>query len=167
MGFNNIVQPEVIQINEGLRLKKISEDDYHLALPWYQNPRVLYYSEGVTDKVYDIDVIKRMYKFLNGIGELYFIEVLEEGWHAIGDVVLSEDNMPIVIGEDRYCGLGIAKKVIGKLLERARQIGLEKIKIPAIYKYNDRSRNLFVSFGFKKVGENEHEDTYELVLTRQ
>ena len=164
MPFLNIVQPDIIEIDEKLRLKKVLKDDYHMALMWYQNPRVLYYSEGVTDNLYDMNVINRMYEFLNGIGELYFIEVLEDKWHAIGDVVLSKDNMPIVIGEDRYSGIGIGKKAIATLIERAKVIGLEKIKIPAIYKYNDRSRNLFLSFGFTKVEENDNEESYELIL---
>jgi RimJ/RimL family protein N-acetyltransferase len=164
MPFLNIAQPDIIEIDEKLRLKKVCKDDYHLALKWYQNPRVLYYSEGVTDNLYDMNVINRMYEFLNGMGELYFIEVFEDKWHAIGDVVLSEDNMPIVIGEDRYSGIGIGKKVIATLIVRAKVIGLEKIKIPAIYKYNDRSRNLFLSFGFTKVAENDNEESYELNL---
>jgi RimJ/RimL family protein N-acetyltransferase len=164
MAFFNITQPDLVEIDECTRLRKVCKDEYHVALPWYQNPRVLYYSEGITDKTYDLDVINRMYNFLSSTGELYFIEFMEDKWHAIGDVVLSENNMPIVIGEDKYCGKGIAKKVIAKLILRAKEIGLETIRIPAIYKYNERSRNLFLSFGFTKIAENENEESYELEL---
>ena len=77
---------------------------------------------------------------------------------------LSEQNMPIAIGDERYWGKGIGKKVIKKLIDRAKIINLEKIYIPAIYKYNDRSRNLFTSLGFIMVGENEKEESFELKL---
>ncbi|RKD31579.1 GNAT family N-acetyltransferase [Thermohalobacter berrensis] len=158
-------QPEIICINKKLRLRRTKEEDWKKALNWYQNPKVLYYSEGVTTKVYSMEVIKRMYKHLSNIGELYFIEVFEnEDWKAIGDVTLSEKNMPIVIGEERYWGKGIGKKVISKLINRAKDIKLKKIYIPSIYKYNERSRNLFESLGFVKVAGNEKEDSYELRL---
>lgn len=164
MPLPNTIQPDLITIDEGIRLKKVAKHEYPTALPWYQNPRVMYYSEGVIDKIYDIDVINRMYDSLSRSGELYFIEVLADQWRAVGDVTLSEQNMPIIIGEDAYCGLGIARKVISALLSRAKEIGLERIKIPAIYKCNEISRGLFVSFGFVKVGENPSEEAYELIL---
>lgn len=165
MPFKNIQQPNIINIQNDLRLRIINESQWHLALPWYQNQEVLYYSEGVKDKIYDMETIKKMYTYLNNIGELYFIEILEnEQWNPIGDVTLSEENFPIVIGNKDYWGKGIGKKVISVLIDRAKRIGLRKIYIPAIYKYNERSRNLFTSFGFIKVSENEKEDSFELNL---
>jgi RimJ/RimL family protein N-acetyltransferase len=165
MPFQNIMQPEIIDLNQGLRLRKFNIGEESTAHSWYQNPSVLYYSEGITEGSYDMEVIQRMYKFLSSIGELYFIEALEDGdWVPIGDVTLSDKNMPIVLGDQRYWGKGIGKKVISRLLDRAREIGLQKICIPAIYKYNDRSRNLFTSFGFVKVAENDKEDSFELKL---
>jgi RimJ/RimL family protein N-acetyltransferase len=165
MSFNNIIQPGIIEIDENIRLRRTDESEKETALPWYQNPKVLFYSEGMTEGTYDLDVINRMYKFLGTIGELYFIEALEDGsWKPIGDVTLSDKNMPIAIGDEAYWGKGIGKKVIGRLLDRAREIGIDRISIPAIYKYNDRSRNLFTSFGFIKIAEDEKEDSFELML---
>lgn len=165
MGIKGIIQSETIFINEGLRLRSPDKTEWKAALPWYQNPKVLYYSEGVTDKVYDIEIINRMYSCLSSIGELYFIEVFEEGvWKSIGDVTLSENNMPIAIGDEKYWGKGIGKKVITKLIERAKLIGLSKIYIPQIYLYNNRSEALFTSMGFIEVNKNETEKSYELNL---
>ena len=165
MPFKEIDQPNIIKIDEDLRLRKLNEEEWGLGLPWYQKKNVLYYSEGVTDKVYDMNIINRMYKYLSDIGELYFIEALEENkWIPIGDVTLSEENMPIVLGDEKYWGRSIGKKVISKLIERAREINLDKIYIPSIYKYNDRSRNLFTSLGFIKVSENEKEESFQLKL---
>lgn len=152
---------EIIQIENNLRLRILQEEDYKLALPWYHNEKVMYYSEGVKDEVYDMEKISCMYNYLSGIGELYLIEILEKnGWKAIGDVTLSEENMPIVIGEEKYWGLGIGRKVIKKLLERGNEIGLSKTKVE-IYKYNNRSKNLFTSLGFTKVSEDEKSYKFE------
>lgn len=165
MTIKDIIQPHTIIIDEYLRLKTPNRTEWEKALPWYQNPRVLYYSEGVTDKVYGMDIINRMYEYLSKIGELYFIEIYEENhWMAIGDATLSEANMPIAIGDEKYWGKGIGKKVIGKLVERAKEIKLKRICIPAIYTYNERSQNLVKSMGFVEVNSNDKEKTYELIF---
>ena len=110
-------------------------------------------------------MINRMYQYLSSIGELYFIEILEnQTWKLIGDVTLSEQNMPIVIGEEKYWGNGIGKKVIYTLIKRAKAIGLTKIYIPVIYLYNECSQNLFKSTGFIETNENKTEKSYELNL---
>ena len=106
-----------------------------------------------------------MYDYLSKMGELYFIEIYEENhWKTIGDATLSETNMPIVIGDEKYWGKGIGKKVISKLIERAKEIKLKKICIPTIYTYNERSQNLFKSMGFVEVNSNDKEKTFELKL---
>ncbi|WP_066507057.1 GNAT family N-acetyltransferase [Abyssisolibacter fermentans] len=159
------VQPIIIQINQGLRLKKTEQSEWEKALKWYQNKKVMYFSEGVTDKVYTMNEINRMYTYLDKIGELYFIEVFKDNkWKAIGDVTLSDKNMPIVIGDEDYWGKGIGNEVIKKLLQRAKDIGMKKIEIQTIYHYNERSKNLFTSLGFKKNKENEKGCSYILVL---
>ncbi|EQB86291.1 L-amino acid N-acyltransferase YncA [Clostridium punense] len=165
MGIKEITQPDIIDIDKELRLRTPNKNQWEVALPWYENPKVLYYSEGVTDKVYDMEKIKGMYTYLGRVGELYFIEILESGvWKPIGDVTLSEENMPIAIGEEAYWGKGIGKKVIGSLIERARKIGLKKLQVPSIYLYNSRSESLFTSLGFIQINENEKEKSFELVL---
>lgn len=165
MPFRDIVQPDVINIDKGLRLRNPDGLQWETALPWYKNPKILYYSEGITDKTYDMNIINRMYGYLSSIGELYFIEVYEKDiWKAIGDVTLSEQNMPIVIGDEKYWSKGIGKKVIGKLIGRAKSIGLTKIYIPDIYSYNNRSQNLFKSMGFVEVDRRDNASSYELKL---
>lgn len=72
--------------------------------------------------------------------------------------------MPIVIGDEKYWGKGIGRKVIGKLIGRAKSIGLTKIYIPDIYSYNNRSQNLFKSMGFVEVDRRDNASSYELKL---
>lgn len=158
-------QPEIIQINATLRLRTPKKSDWDLAFPWYQNPKVMYLSEGLSNQTYDLYHIYNMYEFLSTRGELYFIEVKEtQGWYAIGDVTLWEENLPIAIGDEAYWGQGIGKSVIKTLLKRAKSLGMTKISVPAIYHYNIGSQRLFESCGFKKVGENETEKSYEKII---
>ena len=158
-------QPEIININDTLRLKTPKKTDWDLAYPWYQNQQVMYLSEGVKHQTYELDQIYNMYEYLSTRGELYFIEVKEDGrFKAIGDVTLWEENLPIAIGEEAYWGQSIGKLVIQTLLKRAKSLGMTKISVPAIYHYNERSLRLFESCGFKKVGENETEKSYEKLL---
>lgn len=158
-------QFNLIPIHETLRLRTPEKKEWDLAYPWYQNPKVMYLSEGVTNQTYELYHIYNMYEFLSTRGELYFIEVKEdEKWIAIGDVTLWEENLPIAIGDESYWGRGIGKLVIKTLLKRAKCLGMTKISVPAIYHYNIASQRLFESCGFKKVSENATEKSYEKII---
>lgn len=164
MPLKNINQPPIIKIDTNLRLIVLDKSDWIVALKWYHNPKILYYSEGITDeKTYDIDTINRMYEYLSNIGELYFIEINEnDKWILIGDVTLSEKNMPIIIGDEYYWGKGIGYIVINTLINRAKVIGITQINIPTIYSYNKRSQNLFKSIGFIELNTSNLNKSYVL-----
>lgn len=154
-------QPKIIIIHESLRLYTPAKSDWDQALPWYQNPKVMYLSEGVTNQVYDLMQIYNMYEFLSTRGELYFIQVLKgDQWVSIGDVTLWEENIPIAIGVETYWRKGIGTQVLKTLINRAKVIGMTQLNVPAIFHYNTGSQRLFESLGFKKVGENETEKSY-------
>lgn len=158
-------KPKNLQIDERLRLVTPSKENWDIGLKWYQDKDILYNSEGVQGKVYDLETIYRMYSKLDELGELYFIEIMDEGvYKIIGDVTLSEENMPIVIGDKKYWGLGIGKKVILKLLDRAKELGYKSITIPEIYDYNNRSKRLFKSVGFKEFKTNKESKSYKIYL---
>ncbi|MBN2794014.1 MAG: N-acetyltransferase [Clostridia bacterium] len=150
----------MIQINEKLRLRSIEKKDYETALPWYQNKAILKYSENVTDGVYDMTVITRMYDYLKTIGTVYFIEIYEETWKPIGDVTFSNSTMPIVI-EPLYWGRGIGRKVILALIHEGQKQDYKKLSLKGIYHFNERSINLFLSCGFKVVSKNEEQVVME------
>lgn len=142
-------------IDKDLRLRPIQiPDDLIIALPWYQDEEVLYYSEGVGTSPYDIDIIERMYSYLRKIGEVYIIEVNQnEGWTPIGDVTLSKDMIPIVIGSKDYRGKGVGKRVISLLIERAKELNWNEMKVNKVYSYNVSSKKMFERLGFKKVAK--------------
>ncbi|MEC0270192.1 GNAT family N-acetyltransferase [Paenibacillus anseongense] len=125
-------------------------DDVSLAVAWYQDPEVLYYSEGGTGAVpYDADKVERMYKYLLNKGEVFIIETqTTEGWVSIGDVALCTDCLPIEIGIGEFRSKGIGGKVLDLIIEYAKFQGRDKLLVNGIYTFNDRSRRLYESRGF-------------------
>jgi RimJ/RimL family protein N-acetyltransferase len=108
-----------------------------------------------------------MYTYLNEQGELYYIEVMENGsFIPIGDVTFCSHDMPIVIGNQEYRGKGIGKAVVGALIERAMNLGYQEILVREIYSYNIASQHLFESFGFTKSQTLKEGHGYKLRLMR-
>ena len=168
MAIDGIVQPKIINIDDNLRLRAY-DGNYLTGLPWYQDEVVYYNSEGITDKskIPNEEYVKGMYEWFQNSGksELYFIEVKKGGdFIPIGDVALQEKNLPIVIGIDEYRRVGIGKKVLSAIINRARDIGIKCFYGTVIYDYNVASQKLYESLGFKCVKVNGNERVYELTL---
>ena len=148
MPICGVEQPEILQVDNDIRLRKY-DGVYDFAFEWYQDEETVYLVDGVR-KPYSRDTLKCMYEYLNKQGELYFIEVSENGeYRLIGDVCFWKDDMPIVIGEKDYRSKGIGKKVISCLIERGRALGYDSLRVNEIYDYNIASRKCFETLGFK------------------
>ena len=147
--IQNIVQPDIIPIAEDLRLRRF-DDYFGFALAWYQDEETNYMVDGRRGS-YDADQLARMYHYLEQKGEVYFIEIMEEGiFRPIGDVSFWQEDMPIVIGEPAFRGKGIGKQVIAALIRRGRDLGYSWLKIGEIYDWNLPSRRCFESQGFRE-----------------
>lgn len=166
MPIKDITQPEVINIDEHLRLRRY-DGKHDFAIAWYQDQELVRMIDGDTTP-YSVEKVKRMYDYLERHGELYFIEVKEQDvFIPIGDVTFWQEDMPIVIGEIEYRSKGIGKKVVHTLIERARQIGYEEIFVGEIFDFNIASRKCFESMGFRECGTTTLGHRYCLVLTGQ
>lgn len=166
MAYKDFVQPQIINIDNEVRLRSY-DGNYQQAIPWYQDEVVYYNSEGITDtsKIPDESYVKRMYEYLKNNGELYFIEILENGEYLpIGDVTLKEQNPPIAIGVAKYRGMGIGTKVMNAIIKRAKEIGITKFYGTTIYDYNIASQRMHESLGYKCVEINGKDRIYELEL---
>ena len=152
----------IIEIDNTLRLRKLTLSDYKYAMIWYSTDNILKYSESRT-KPYDIEDIKRMYSYLSGIGELYVIEAYKHTWSPIGDVTLSTQCMPMVIIPE-YQGKGIGYRVIMTLLNRAKLQGIKHIKLSGIYTFNEKSFNLYSKCGFIETNRDENKIYMEIKL---
>lgn len=139
-------------------------DGFGNAVAWYQDPEVLYYSEGgETSTPYDFERVQAMYSCLLNKAEVYIIEVnTKDGWLPIGDVSLfQKSGVPIIIGNSVYRSSGIGKRVIQLIISRVRELGRNTITTNGIYTYNERSRGLFESLDFNMVECFIDEDGYE------
>lgn len=163
MPIPGVEQPAAIPLGEGLRLGKY-RGDFYFALPWYQDPVVLEMSEGRTEP-YKLENLAAMYRYLDNHGELYWIEVWEEGaFKPIGDAAFWQEDMPITIGVKEYRGKGIGRKTAAALVERGRQLGYDTLYIREIYGYNIASQQCFGSLGFTPCGKTGRGFRYKLEL---
>lgn len=161
MAIKGARQPEVIQIGSALRLRKF-DGEIDFALEWYQDEELVYLVDGKKD-AYTMDRLSKMYQYLDNIGELYFIEVQENGrYRPIGDVAFWQDDMPIVIGDPGYRGKGIGQQVISALVQRGRELGFGHVSVGEIYDWNEASRHCFESAGFQAYEKTEKGNRYKM-----
>lgn len=163
MAIQGIEQPAVIQIDESLRLRKY-DGVYDFALEWYQDLDTVWLVDG--DQVpYTPELLTKMYTWLDHAGELYFIEVLENGtYKPIGDVTFWQEDMPIVIGDPNYRHQGIGRKVILALIQRGRDLGYGHLCVEEIYEWNEGSKRCFESVGFVPEEKTKKGTSYRLPL---
>ena len=163
MAMQGIEQPAVIQINESLRLRKY-DGVYDFALEWYRDEETVYLVDGKKD-LYTMERLAGMYEYLNNAGELYFIEISENGtYKPIGDVTFWQEDMPIVIGDPNYRGKKIGRKVVSALVRRGRELGFDHVAVDEIYDWNEGSRRCFESVGFQVCEKTAKGSRYKIAL---
>ena len=147
---------QIIQIDSSLRLVPYFLADHHdAALAWYQDVDLVELVDGIRIP-YSSEKLNAMYSYLESHGDLFWIEFREKGeWFPIGDVTLSQENVPIVIGNPTYRYQGLGRKVLKVLIDLARQRGWKELKVQEIYDFNYASRRCFESLGFVESGSAE------------
>ena len=140
---------KIIQIDDSLRLVPYFLADHQdAALAWYQDVDLVELVDGIRIP-YSSEKLNTMYSYLERHGDLFWIEFREKGeWLPIGDVTLSQENLPIVIGNPTYQHQGLGRKVLKALIDLARQRGWTEMKVQEIYTFNPISRRCFESLGF-------------------
>lgn len=163
MPIEGIAQPELIDIDDSLRLRRF-DGPFDFALAWYQDPETVRLVDG-KEQPYTPQRLADMYRYLDRHGELYFIEVLEGGRYVpIGDVTFWREDMPIVIGDRTRRGLHVGRQVVAALVERARALGYAELYVDEIYDFNPGSKKCFESVGFRPYEKTEKGERYRLVL---
>lgn len=150
----------MLQIDDTLRLRPY-DGVCEFALPWYQDAHTVWMVDHRTAP-YDMELLKRMYAYLNEKGELYFIELLREGAYVpVGDVTLCQDDLPIVIAPE-FQGRGIGKRVLLGIIGEAKRRGWHHLGVEEIYEDNIASQRIFESCCFQKVGVSKQGSSYRL-----
>ncbi len=164
MPIEGIVQPEILPVSPALRLRKY-DGKHDFALPWYQDRELVRLVDGPDAAPYDGEKLARMYSYLDGHGELYWIEGKSgPGFTPIGDVTLCREDLPIVIGPGACRGKGVGKAVVSALIRRARSLCWDHMAVREIYSYNTASQRLFLSCGFREAEKTELGSGYRLEL---
>lgn len=164
MPIEGIVQPETIELGEGLRLRKY-DGVCNFALAWYQDPETVWLVDG-NRTPYTMERLRRMYAYLAEKGEAYFIEAWENGaFRPIGDVAFWQEDMPIVIGDAVYRGKGVGGRVVSALIARGRRIGYRELFVSEIYRWNAASRRCFEKAGFRALEETEKGNRFYIELS--
>ena len=163
VAIEGVEQPKLLEINKYLWLRKY--DGYlDFALIWHQDLELVWLIDG-DQECYSLDLLNRMYDYLSKNGECYFIEIFEDDqFIPIGDLTLFADDFAIAIGDKRYWKKRIGTKVLHRMIERAREVGLEEILVEEIYDWNLGSRKLFEKCGFEVVEKTQKGWSYRLTL---
>lgn len=91
MAISGVEQPEIVQIDDALRLRKF-DGRFDFTLPWYQDVEFVYLVDGKKDP-YTMERLEQMYRYLDAMGELYFIEILKaKCYKPIGDVTFWQED---------------------------------------------------------------------------
>lgn len=142
--------PEILPVDEGLRLRPYAGDaDVDVAWPWYRDAETVALVDGPGSPTYARDRVAAMYQALCAQGEVYLIERRTPGgaWEAIGDVTLAPDTIPIVLAPECRAQ-GIGRRVLLRLVDRARVLGYDELRVLEVYPGNDAAVRLLTGLGF-------------------
>jgi GNAT superfamily N-acetyltransferase len=142
--------PEILPVDDELRLRPYAgAADVDLAWPWYRDPETVALVDGEGSPTYARDRVMAMYDALQEQGEVYLVErrTPEGAWEAVGDVTLAHDTLPIVVAPGcRRQGIG--RRVILRLVDRARVLGWDALHVREMYAGNEAAERLFTGLGF-------------------
>lgn len=139
----------ILDVDDDLRLRPFAGDaDVDLAWPWYRDPETIALVDGPGTPTYTRESVAAMYEALAAQGDVYLIErLVGKEWQAVGDVTLAPDTLPIVVAPGLR-GQGIERRVILRLVDRARVLGWSELRVREVLPANDASHRLFAGLGF-------------------
>lgn len=138
--MNRIVDPEITLVKY--------YPNYQTALKWYQDPQLCKQVDN-RDTVYDLPLLKRMYKYLDQRGDLFYIKYRGR---LCGDVCLQHSGEVNIVIAGPYQNRHIGRRVLGEVIRLAREKQLNQLHAE-IYSFNAQSRKMFTAMGFQKTGE--------------
>ena len=129
--------------------------NYSTALAWYQDPELCKQVDN-RDTVYDLDLLKAMYKYLNKKGDLFYIKYKSR---LCGDVCLQPDGEVNIVVAKPFQNRHIGRRVMSEIIRLAKEKDIHELHA-VIYSFNTQSQKMFESIGFQRV----ESEKYILVL---
>ena len=137
---NRIVDEEIVLVRY--------YPNYKTALAWYQDPELCKQVDN-RDTVYDLPLLKGMYKYLNRHGELFYIKYKNR---LCGDVCLQPSGEVNIVIAKPFQNKHIGRRVMKEIIQLAKQLQIPQLHAE-IYAFNTQSQKMFESIGFVKVDE--------------
>ena len=139
-----------IVIDDNIKLVKYYPN-YKTSLKWYLDESVCKQVDN-RDEVYDLDLLKRMYKYLNHRGYLFYIKYKNR---LCGDVSLQANGDVAIVVAKEYQNKHIGRKVMNGIIKLAKEKGFKRLHAQ-IYSFNTQSQRMFLSVGFKRADEENY-----------
>jgi len=144
----------VLAVDPELRLRAFAgEEDVDAAWPWYCDRETVDLVDGPGSPIYTRVRVAAMYDALAKQGEVYLVERhFGADWKPIGDVTLARHTLPIVLAP-LHRGQGIGRRVVLRLVDRARELGWQHLEVREVLPGNVASHRLFAGLGFVPLGD--------------
>ena len=131
------------------------DPNYKASLPWYQDADVCKQVDNC-NSVYDLKLLKAMYRYLNARGSLFYIKYCGR---LCGDICLHPDGEINIVVAKSFQSKHIGRRVIGEIQQLVREQHIPKLHAE-IYSFNAQSQRMFKRAGFHKAGD----ELYEMEL---
>ena len=134
-------------VDEEIRLIPYYRNDA-ASLPWYQDLDVCKQVDD-RDTPYDAALLHRMYDYLCANGDCWYIEYRGA---LVGDISLRASGEIAIVVCKEYQNRHIGRCCVLDMLALAAEKGMEQVTAN-IYAFNHQSRRMFLSVGFRQIGE--------------
>jgi len=125
--------------------------NYKTALSWYQDLELCKQVDN-RDSVYDLALLKRMYKYLDKHGDLFYIKYKNR---LCGDVCLQSSGEVNIVIARPFQNLHIGRRVMHEIIQLAKEKQISQLRAD-IYSFNIQSQKMFQSIGFVKVAAEQY-----------
>ncbi len=125
--------------------------NYPTALEWYQDLELCKQVDN-RDTAYDINLLKRMYKYLNNRGDLFYIKYKNR---LCGDVCLQYNGEVNIVIAKPFQNKHIGRRVVNEIIQLAKEKDIPQLHAE-IYDFNTQSQKMFRSIGFRKVDNEQY-----------
>ena len=119
-----------------------------ITLPWYQDVQLVKQVDN-KEEPYTVELLKRMYEYLDAHGALFYIAY---NGRPVGDICIQDSHEVSIVIAKEYQNLHIGRRAMELLKEVAMERGHDRMTAQ-IYSFNAQSRKMFTHFGFRQVRE--------------
>ena len=140
---NRIVDDEIVLVRY--------YPNYKTTLAWYQDLDLCKQVDN-RDTAYDLELLKRMYRYLNKHGDLFYIKYKNR---LCGDVCLQPSGEVNIVIAKPFQNKHIGRRVVNEIIQLAREKNMHELQAE-IYIFNTQSQKMFQSVGFKKIEDERY-----------